>query len=628
MPQASATKYHFGWGYDLQINDDLFQTAISDDTPLEILTAPVNPPRVQTQAHPDDFVDEVGFRYSVSDLTGGAGLRFLHGEREQRNRPIRFWDSSNVDVFRRFNDEGTGLSKEFSLVRSTTATSVDAHGWDGKHIWRDGDNFYEDNVLKKTITGSLSSAVLDDKIYVSVSGTGVNSYDLNTWGTGTNESSTAYTRLWAAKGRIFGATGNDLYEVGLGAASDTLVSTAPGGFRYVVDAGPAVLAVGYDGWTRALTVDTAGNLVEAGEFLAVPTESTTAVAEHGGTVVVATSVTTGSTYTVRVYIGKLAERSGLYSFDDLQMLFERAGSSTEVTAMVVSRDSVFFALEGDLYQVYLPTLGWAKTATVDASGFAGNSAAAVVYDDDELSVAVPQKGFYREQSTYQSSGWVIGPAADFFTVDPKQWVQARLRTTDMPDGANIELYYSVNLDAMDDPNHDSWILAARITSGTGGGDVDIFEQEGPYHIAMVRWNAPTDKLATGEFLAYAFRAFPAAGRETVYRIPVNVSDHFAKPRSKPYRKSRRGELTYRRLKDLDGQNVTVTLWSPEVSIVGVVERVEVPVIVRTDRGTWMHVSWVVVRGRESTLGRAGTSITSDGEPLGILKLGIPAMGVG
>ena len=63
---------------------------------------------------------------------------------------------------------------------------------------------------------------------------------------------------------------------------------------------------------------------------------------------------------------------------------------------------------------------------------------------------------YKETSTFENEGYVIMPAADFFTAESKQFVGAEISTNALPNDTSVELYYSTKFEALDNPNDSSF----------------------------------------------------------------------------------------------------------------------------------------------------------------------------
>ncbi len=91
----------------------------------------------------------------------------------------------------------------------------------------------------------------------------------------------------------------------------------------------------------------------------------------------------------------------------------------------------------------------------------------ITQSDGKFISVVESVGVYQESSTYESTGYLITSAADFFTAESKQFVGAEISTFSLPNNTSVELFYSTKFEALDDPNDGSFIKALDQAAGTG-----------------------------------------------------------------------------------------------------------------------------------------------------------------
>ncbi|HEY7821592.1 MAG TPA: hypothetical protein VIG24_02100, partial [Acidimicrobiia bacterium] len=112
LPTLSAIENPRKWGYGLALNDILFRTAVGPGRGINIQTAPLEAPRVNTTSSPEEAAAEFGLIFARSRFDGGEGLFRAHVEGAAANR---FWDSRNVSVAA----AESGEFPEIRLLRTT-----------------------------------------------------------------------------------------------------------------------------------------------------------------------------------------------------------------------------------------------------------------------------------------------------------------------------------------------------------------------------------------------------------------------------------------------------------------------------------------------------------------------------
>ncbi len=250
--------------------------------------------------------------------------------------------------------------------------------------------------------------------------------------------------------------------------------------------------------------------------------------------------------------------------------------------------------------------------------------------DDRMWVANPSDGLWKEQDTYVASGYVIGPAADFFTARAKQWVSGNLTIPALPAGTQVNLFDSTNIDVLSDPDHVDWELAVKVQV-TGETELDIKDltgRNGRYHVAKVDLVASADKTLSPGLRSYSFRAFPSSDRDTIVRLPVNVSDQFEAPGKRAMIRRGRGLVLENALRALEGKQVVAEIFAIGIVLRGILERVEEPIVIFPDRGSPLRVMYLTIQGEDIAGSQTGFGGTSSGASWGQDKFAIPQFAVG
>ena len=101
-------------------------------------------------------------------------------------------------------------------------------------------------------------------------------------------------------------------------------------------------------------------------------------------------------------------------------------------SMFASRDSIYVGVKEatnqvNLWRYYLPTGGIARDLCTTGNGFV----CGVTQQNGIFIIVVEGSDVYKEASTYESDGYLVTSAADFFTAESKQFVGADISTFDM-----------------------------------------------------------------------------------------------------------------------------------------------------------------------------------------------------
>lgn len=635
IPVVKDVPHPRAWGYDGRIDDVLFRLAAAGDAALDIATAEPTPPRVDTALSAEDIRDETGFRYSRANISGGAGLDFLHAPNPPAAAATRFWDSRGVDVFSSDRGDVYEAPLLHVLAQDTAVSGTLLHigDIDGKIYYTDDAELWEYGAspAKHTLASTaIAFVAMGNSLYTLDATNGVQRFDPPSFTPVSVDATTTYDDMWGAKSRIFAADNNVLFEA---AATPIAVLTLPPADRItdVIDAGNAVAVLTTTGTIYLLGLDDALVVTNLGQHT-FTSEVPVAGAYAQGVLGIATVAgTDAGGNVIRFYTAEVANDGT--SLDDLNVIYQlgdRTATTVRLPDVVFStRDSIYLVSleEGEtvrtLWRYYLPTGGYARGLEIPVA-LAPDS---IIEIEDRIWMAIPTDGIWKEQDTFIVTGYIIGPAADFFTSDPKQWVSGHLSIVTLPAGAEVDLFDSTQLAALSDPNHASWTLAGK-TLGEGTTDLDIdnlTNRDSRYHMAKVVMLSPTSRTVTPAFRSYSFRAFPSSARDTLIRLPVNVSDQFESPQKRAMILRGRGALMERTFRAKEGTQVVCEIYALGLEVRGMLESVEETITVIPDRGNPLNVMFLRIRGEEVLVGGGGSS---SGAGFGLDKFAIPQFGVG
>lgn len=458
-------------GYDGVIDNILIRLAVTPDTPIQDLTADATPPRVDTAEASEDVKDEVGQRYSRSKLEGGAGLDYLHEKGRPDDAQVRFWDSEGLDVFRRVD----GRRSEVRLLRAMDVEINSPSVYD-LVVDKDGEVYVlttagvtrvSDQTQVITYANAVALASNGTNLYVA-GPSGTYSYFVGSF-TPVLVDATAANDMWVVKDKVLWRTNNDLYDADN--PGTPVLSTAPGSHSInLIDVGPAIMSIATNGEIHFLALDAELALVNAGEQEFLPGERPIAAVHTFGVIGLATAQVTKAGGTVaRFYTANLG-LGGTYALQNVQLQYQIGDFSTtedlSPQALMATRDSIYMAVKreggvatNDLWRYFLPTGGYARYHAI-ASG--SGQVYAMIQVNDRIFATIAGQYLVSEQDTYVSEGYFIGPAADFFTSDDKQWVSSELSGTVPLTGGFIDLYDSTEPALLEQPDSDSWVLVQTI----------------------------------------------------------------------------------------------------------------------------------------------------------------------
>jgi len=640
------------YGYDVRIDDILLRSAVGPGREMQIQSSDVQEGQINVKQNPEDFTSNLGRIYSRNNFTGGQGLDTAHRANGNPKDTTRFFDSKGIDVFH--GDDETSYHTHLLYTTESKLTLSNSNNYLAQTT--NGDLYVTDGTaIKKstnngdtwsTVTTGLTinhnftgAAAVGDQVYfTTANGTTASEliqFNGSTWSeNSTDQSSNAgLTGVWFAKGQLF-ISGDDgtveyLWAVSpfnkTWSSSDLAEADAIVTFEdshhvsQVVDAGAVVLAASTNGDIYSIK-DVSGTMTLKGQTN-IPFEEVHSIAAAEGIVFFGTKEKARDVG--RFYRADLTVADDLYVLANRQLVKEWVIDSVDTTPkhMFVSRDSVYCGIkesasESYLWRYYLPSAGFARDLEMGAAGFIEG----ITQSDGKFIISVAGSGVYKESSdTFESEGYILLSAADFFTAESKQFVGAEISTFSLPNNTSVELFYSTKFEALDDPNDGSFIKALDQAAGTGDTEKQIAEIS-RYIVGKVILKSANGSN-TPKLKSVQFRAL-ARPELVVAQIPINISDRVERPGRKPIKVKGLGDTLYNTLRSKEGDSVTLELFDPAEIIRGVVERISYPINSNVERGSVTQYAIITVRGtRQPTI----TDVTST-ELFGINALGLIRFG--
>jgi len=645
------------YGYDLQLDNIYLRTAVGPNREMTIQSSDVQAgQQVNVKQNPEDFTSNLGRIYSRNKFDAGQGLDTAHRSDGKPDDVNRFWDSKGIDVFH--GDDETaynihllhqtadmnvrGASTSFVSDNNYLAQTTNGTIWvtDGTSVWysADAESWTEINSTVNGATHNFTGiATFGNSLYLTTKNGTASSqliyYNGSTW-TELNNSQTSnggLTGIWFVKNTLW-ITGNDgtaehvwdinpfdSWSASNLAVADAIIEVEPTHrITDIVDAGAAVLAASTDGNIYSFKLSS-GTFVNQGQST-IPFEEVHSLAASEGIIFFGTKENTRNIG--RLYRAELVAADDLYVLANRQLVKEWVEDSinTTPTSMFTSRDSVYIGVqegtnEANLWRYYLPTGGLARDLQTTGTG----RICGITQTGGMFVMVSMGSDVYKEQSTYESEGYLVTSAADFFTAESKQFVGAEISTVNMPTNTEVELLYSTKFEALNNPNDSSFVSALTQISGTGDVEKQIAEVS-RYIIGKVVLKS-TNNVSTPEVKSLQFRAL-ARPELVVVQIPINISDRVERPGRKPIRVKGLGDALYRALRDKEGTSVTLEIFQPEEIIRGVVEQISYPIQSNEVVGSDTHYAIITVRGTRQPSLEDVTSINTVGiAAYGIMRFG-------
>jgi len=648
-------------GYDIALDDLLFRAAIAPNRQMTISTAEFPGQEINLKQNPEDITTNIGQIFSRNDFSGGQGLDTAHKRNNTTKDTTRFFDSKGVDVFHgddetsyhvhllhTTQDENVrGAGTTFAGSNNYLAQLTNGHLYvtDQNKVYKSTDNgdtwaeVTDSSYTSLTINYNFTGiAAVGNQLYLTTADGTSNSELIKFNGTTWTEETTAQSSsgglngVWFAKGQLI-ISGDDgtverVWAVSpfnkTWSSSDLQDSQAVITFEdshhvsQVVDAGAVVLVASTNGDIYSLK-DVSGTLTLKGQTN-IPFEEVHSIAAAEGIIFFGTKEK--SRDVGRFYTAQLTVADDLYVISNRQLIKEWVIASVDTTPsfMFVSRDSVYMGIkesasESYLWRYYLPTAGFARDLNMGASGLVTG----ITNSNGKFVVAVAGKDIYRETSSFESTGYIILPNADFFTSEEKQWVGVEVEHDTLSAGKTVQIFVSTTYDTIDDPDSSNWELIGSSVAGQGGVEFQL-NRNARYLNTKIVLEPNTTFTQSPQFRAVSVRALPRP-ELVVVTVPINLSDQVERPNRKAFRVTNLGEVIYQTLKDKEGDSVTLQVFEPSEIIRGVVESVQYPISERSELGSVTQFCLLRVRGV-----RAEDAATIVTRLLGVGQLGVAGLG--
>ena len=639
------------FGYDVRLDNIYLRTAVGPDRTLTIQSSDVQQGQnVNVKQNPEDFTSNLGRIYSRNKFDAGQGLDTAHRVDGQEDDVNRFWDSKGVDVFHGDDETSynihllyTTAAQSLSLTASNNYLAQTTNGYiyvtDGQTI-----RLYNGSSWSTIASGTSGAthnftgiAAFGNKLYATTangtSGSQLLYYNGSSWATLTTAQSGSggLTGVYYVKNRLW-ITGNDgtaeyiwekspfdTWDNTWLADADSIVEVEPThSFTHVIDGGAVVLASSTDGTIYSFKL-TSGVYVNQGQTN-IPFEEVHSITSAEGIVFIGTKEVARDVG--RLYRLELVNADDLYVLANRQLIKEWVitGIDTTPKSMFVSRDSVYLGIKEaankvNLWRYYLPTGGLARDLQTAGNGFVTG----ITQHNGKFIVISAGSDAYKESSTYESTGYLVLSAADFFTAESKQFVGAEISTLNLPDETNVSLMYSTKFEDLDNPEAATFTNAITQLGGTGDEEKQIAEVS-RYIVGKIVLNSTTG-TSTPKVKSVQFRAL-ARPELVVAQIPVNISDRVERPGRKAIKVKGLGETLYKSLRSKEGDSVTLELFEPAEVIRGVVEQISYPITTNEAVGSDTQYAIITVRGTRQGTVEEVTSIHTPGiAAWGIMRFG-------
>jgi hypothetical protein len=590
------------FGFHARLGTSLLRLATSPDRQLLVQQQSRSRETINTSENPEDFSDEFGRTFSRTDFSGGGGLRYAHRAGGVDQDKQRFWDSYGVGV----GPEGqVSLLPDTETVETLTPSAYPTRAaYDGNLLYwtydsvdlRSADNpGAASPTLAGVVTGSATT--LRD---VATLGTGVfvaNGTEVR-WDQGTDTwvqwSDIDATRVWSVKNRIVVSTGASLYDDPAGAGPHTSKADLRGGavWQDVADAGAFVLAAADDGYVYSFSFD--GSALTLVAQTAFPQEIPCAVQSLQGVVAVTTyQENDDGTNTGRLWVGSvggdgvLADMAVVKEWDSLP--------STGLPCVLAApeRDAMYTAVSDgtDTEMWRYDVADAAVTRDLIFEGTPG-FATTIIRAEGRTWLWTDGAVADRELGTLRTTGWLVTPAADFFTSEDKTWAAAAL-DGDFGSGGVLALQVSNLIDSLDNPADGAYWQQVRNYTSSSDDDAALSVASTRYLSVRVTFTG------AATLRGVSLRALPPLSDEII-QMTVNVSDLIARPGRAPSNVRGYGDEVWSHVRGLMGKSVELEIFQLNKTWSGSLVEVTTPVPVLYPRGGVTRTMQATFRGREFT----------------------------
>ena len=627
------------YGYDLKLDDMLLRTAIAPGRDMTIQSSDVDGGQVNVRQNAEDFTSNLGRVFSRNDFSGGSNLDMAHKKDGSDKDTIRFWDSQGVDVFKKDLGESYNVSLLEPTTNERSLSSTDGDNYlavvgttiyvsDDATLYKSTDGGETFSTASTGLTAGYhikGLAAHGDLLYIVANNGSAGEIETLTSGGTSTQKSTAqiFDGIWAVKNKFLVSAGNAIYEYdGATTVSSAKVTLASGEtWTDVTDAGAVALATATDGRIYSFK-DVSAAFTVKGQT-EITNEIPTCIVESNGIVFYGTREDqTGTKKIGRFYRATLQTADDLYVLGGNQLVkeWDISGVDASPNKLYATRDSVYVGIKESastsfLWRYYLPTAGIARYYKAAAGGIVKG----ICKVNEKFLFSVDGSGVYKQTSLFETEGFIMLPAADFFTAENKQFVGAEVSTESLDTGTSVEVAVSTKFESLNNSADSSFETVIIQQGGTGDNEVQI-EKVSRFIVAKVTLKTSTTSN-TPKVKSVQVRAL-ARPELVVARIPINISDRVNRPNRKPVKVKGLGDALYNALRDKEGDAVTLEIFDPNEIIRGVVESISYPVQNNTEVGSVVQYAILTVRGTRQNV---VTDVTS-AEVFGINALGFMKFG--
>jgi len=618
-------------------------------------------PRVDTTGSAEEIRSTGPERvFARFDFTGGSGLALAHRAQPGDTDPTRYWDSHMMDVQAADEaspaqivplpptyllDEGnmSDGGAETNLGGSTKPTLL---AWGPRVVY-----ITPNSKIKITEFGEIidpndwdtfatffdegvqlgGGVIMNGDLFVS-STVGILRFSPSGATSNYNAQITNNPPLFAVKGRLlFGGTdlreAHNLTADPQGSPADTqLLPVFTGAWAGVLDLGAFVLAANkVNGYVYTLTVNPeTGDWTQQGQSRIRANQNITGINAIAGRILIATQETQIQAIPVRTTLLNQTRVNILWSasisddgsLTDIQFIREL---DTEVNDIVVWGNDMYVLAYPDVWR-YDPTrdalhrhttlIGGAgslenKTIMIQQVGIppATERDRLFVYSNGRTQTSSTAKLF----STFDVVGGgedatITLPAADFFTAEEKHWTTVTTEQASNPAGLSLtgmwQVWYATTLEALHDPNMapgGAWTFLGQTTNV----NKNEFTLNVTSRYMTIRLVGSEANGNVRPLIGVSVEGFLASD-ETLFTLPLDVSDNVEQPGRKPFRLPGKGKTTHTKLRALEGQPVTAEfIFDDHRTVTGLIEKVSAVIPGYTPRGSHTLIASVTIRGKET-----------------------------
>jgi len=644
-------------GYGARLGDLYVRLGASVDFPVRLVTDDSLAERQESGVQSVNTYEnlmKLGFVFSRFDLSGGEGLdvfpRPSQAERTELDA-LRFWDSSGIAIDRAVdgNPPGLRVARGFeSKIAGTalgdiTASSTQIIVADGTDIevydgWADTSATViavavDIDAIAASPDGDIAAVDSAGSVWVSLHGAAV-SEELD------GAVDDPAVGVWYAKGRFLATTqptagGAELVEIVVGGAN-IVVDTARDDFLSVIDSGMAIVAANRDGTLRTYVpqTDTAGAapvLTQRAQTPMPPGETPYGLGWNAGVLVIKTAEIVGSDTTTRIYQAEVLDARFDYLVGNQQLRRTWSGTSETIGYLdgtARTRDEIFWTIRESatttsMWRMDVVSGGISRYNDVVT---ASEVPIGLIFVDDSLGLVVDDEVHW-QSTLYDTEGWLITSKINFGLHTAINWVAAILDARDLEaSGSQVELYYSLDPDAIKDKDDASWRLIWNYTTDAQmGNEISILGATSNEAVLQVRIYSSSTGTDSPLVTRFAIRALPKH-RDWIIDLPVNVSDMITARGRKPAYRNGWGDKVREELLKMQGDQIELSVFKPPLLMRGIIDAIGEPFTYISKRGSAGRVCTVRFRGLRlgigSSMGAAGMGVS----PMGIGTMGINQLG--